>query len=561
MNRFNLTNIKILSALCLSLFANSSYAKVSASVNQNQIYENEPVRLIIESDESGTPDLSALSSFDILQSGQSQEFSCVNGQCNTKQAWSYVLQPTQKATSVTIPAIKVGNSQTLPIKIEIKAGNNPNIQQNSPSRSQNQYQSQTQELKTSDIIAKYKFNDKTIMVNQTEVFYLNVLIPEQLVSFISKVDLDFPKTDQIQFEKINSQFHENWTVHDGKRYLDLDVPVALTAVQSGAIKLEPINFILNGVYNFRPFEDSIPSDSTELTVEQKPKDYPANEPFYPAQNLEVQSSWSTDKPQIKEGESVIQKITIKAQGLSTSQLSAPASPEIEGVKIYIGDKKQRPTWIENGAINGQIEVERTFVATKTGEIIFHEQLIPWWNTKTHQIEYAKIEEKKFTVINNPDLVTEPENNLSSNDSAQSSSLSIWLWLIAVLIIIILGLIYYFIMFKKQAIKSESSVAPVNPLKKASQIKPLLKQACLNNEPQKTKEYLDQLIKLKLLMIDKVLLNPDFKTAYETLNQAVYGNQSTAWDGSAFWNAFIKATQKQAKNTSKKDDELPPIYPI
>lgn len=537
------------SALFLLLCAFSGQAYVNADVNKTTIYNGDTLRFVIESDESGAPDLSPLADFEIVQRGQSHQTQCINGKCEQKTQWSFVLRPRQSSAQLTIPAISVGNSATQPIQITQLQEQNPAAQiQNQPE---------------SKIQVRYDIAEKTLFVNQTDLMYLHILIPESIARSIQNVDLELPKIQNADIERLNVPVKEELVIEQGRRFLQLRIPFRLTAIQSGELTLPPAYFKVEGNRNYTPFSENIPSEAVVLNIAPKPQDYPKDAPFYPAKEIDLERTWSTQDHTIKEGESFSQRVILAAEGLTTAQLNAPLLPEIENVKTYLGEKKQAESWIEHHSIYGMIEVNTTFVATKTGEITIPEIKIPWWNVKTNQLEYAIAPAQTFFVEPNAALTHAetqmPEAQPEELQNAFAANALKWILGAAILCLLFLWLLFLARRKRKtpRAVNIDSFVAPEKPLTEPA-LKQQLKRACRENNAQKAKEALQLLAQQQAFDLDKALKNVDFKQAYEALNQILYRDPASNWQGSALWKAFDALDRPVSK--AKKSSDLPPIYP-
>src|SRR5690606_22435554 len=99
-------------------------AEVRAWLDRDSLELGETVTLNVESKGSGgttQPDFSALrQDFELLGTQSSQQLSIVNGQRTSSTLWAVGLQPT-RAGRITIAPIAVGDTQTAPIELEVRA--------------------------------------------------------------------------------------------------------------------------------------------------------------------------------------------------------------------------------------------------------------------------------------------------------------------------------------------------------------------------------------------------------------------------------------------------------
>lgn len=115
------------SLLTIMLFITQSAAlhaaSVTASLNKNAVTENEVVQLTLRADFSDTgngPDLTPLErDFEILGKSQNSQFSFNLGTSTALNFWVVSLMPKSVGT-VEIPAIKIGNHESQPIRLVVR---------------------------------------------------------------------------------------------------------------------------------------------------------------------------------------------------------------------------------------------------------------------------------------------------------------------------------------------------------------------------------------------------------------------------------------------------------
>lgn len=108
------------------------YITFDASVDKNTVSMNDTVMLQISVSGSNInvprPSLPPIPGFQVYSSGQSQNYSIVNGQANSQVVYSYALAP-QAPGNYTIPALTLQagsrNLSTKPIAVQVVSGSAP----------------------------------------------------------------------------------------------------------------------------------------------------------------------------------------------------------------------------------------------------------------------------------------------------------------------------------------------------------------------------------------------------------------------------------------------------
>ena len=103
------------------LLAPAVHAAVEASVDRNEVEQNESflLEVVVDGNTSDEPDISALDEdFLVGQSSQTSNTKIINGQISRSMTWSYTLRA-REAGEFTIPPIVVGTDQSRPIKISV----------------------------------------------------------------------------------------------------------------------------------------------------------------------------------------------------------------------------------------------------------------------------------------------------------------------------------------------------------------------------------------------------------------------------------------------------------
>jgi hypothetical protein len=377
-----------LTLLWLMVFSASVHAELRVTVDRTEITDADQIKLTIRLDNATTssnPDFRALErDFEIVQrSGpnQSSRISIVNGRQTSEVfvTWELRLRP-KRLGVLTIPAFRFGSDTSSPIQIRVSQ------------------QSAEMKRKMSQLV----FFETSVDTNETYV-QGQILYTIKLY-YVENISGDFPAPPAVQdvlVEIIESEKRYD-AITNGRRYYVLEKKYGLYPQKSGAFTIPAQTFsgfrVGPGFFSTR---EPVLSRSESHTVEVKPK--PASFPgdhWLPATELNLDANWLSGAPNFVVGEPVNRSIEIQAKGVASSLLPELNVPEVPGVKTY-----QDPP-VEEQNVNAEgISAKQTVVVgivpTKSGTIELPEIKIPWWNTRTDQLELAVIPAETFTVAPSP----------------------------------------------------------------------------------------------------------------------------------------------------------------
>lgn len=162
--------------------------------------------------------------------------------------------------------------------------------------------------------------------------------------------------------------------------------------------------------------------------------------WLPAQQLSLTSRWSAAPEQLSTGDSTTRTLEITAQGLQGSQLppvtSLGGTAGIKGLRFYPDKETIEQREIPLGLEGYRLQSE-ALVSSEAGNWTLPERTIPWWNTKTDTLEFARLPEERIRVTDllapkdsaNGDIATTPvltEGTTVSKRLWQMSAATGWL---------------------------------------------------------------------------------------------------------------------------------------
>lgn len=363
--------MKNLLLIGLILISFNSFAEVTASVDRSRIIIGETLTLTISVDENSNeePDLTELEDvFTVLGTSKSSSTQIINNSYSTQTSWQISLMPNGVGEN-TIPPIKVGSQQTKPIQISVTKSD-PNAKANG------------------DVFIEAE-------TDKTEAFVKEQIILTVRLFYgiaLSEGSLSDPVASDTIITQLDKGANYR-TVRDGRSYEVVERRYAMFAEKSGKLELNPI--IFNGRDNssrrsFSMFATGKPVRAVSKPVEIEIKPIPQTsigKDWLPASNVQISQEWSSQP--YKVGEPITRTITLYVEGLNETQIPEIDLGEIDGIRVY-PEQPLSQTEKEAENLKSWKQVKLAMIPTQSGKIRIPEFQLEWFNTKTGQVEFAKL---------------------------------------------------------------------------------------------------------------------------------------------------------------------------
>lgn len=411
------------SALCL-LLSMPTTARITAEVDRTNIAMGETLRLTLTADAGERPDQISLDQleidFEILQRSSSTSARLIGGEQNITRTLEIELSPLREGV-LTIPAFNTGGRRTTPTAIKVSP--EPEF-------------ALAEELVTFDATV-----DNTEVYVQAQVILTITL--QQAINLDNRAvsDVDIPDTYQEPLEQKSFQRRSG-----GRLWQVTELRYALFPQKSGDLLIPAIAFSGRELLPGRSLlgarlgrRIAIKSDPINIRVKPVPATFPGDV-WLPAQQLSLTSRWSAAPEQLSTGDSTTRTLEITAQGLQGSQLppvtSLGGTGGIKGLRFYPDKETIEQREIPLGLEGYRLQSE-ALVSSEAGNWTLPERTIPWWNTKTDTLEFARLPEERIRVTDllapkdsaNSDIATTPvltEGTIVSRRLWQMSSATGWL---------------------------------------------------------------------------------------------------------------------------------------
>ncbi len=377
-----------LGLMCQPLFAQNDAQNLSAFVDRNEVTLNEIITLTIRVDNSlgnSRPSLSGLNR-DFEQIGNvstRSSYTNINGTVQSFVDYIVRLRPLSTG-ALTIPAFRINNEATAPIRINVGEAD------------------QVTSAVDSEIFIESTVSKEQIYVQEQLLYTIKLYYS---ISFDQGAQLTSPQVADAVVQQLGSD--ETYSeIVSGIRYNVTERKFVIFPQSSGQLTIPPVYFTatvgrrggLTRFFNNRTSvrEINLASDTHAIDVQGKPASFPG-QTWLPAANISIEESWSGPVENLAIGDSVTRNIRLTASGLSSSLLPGIIYKDIDGLKFY-SDQPVREDFANDVGITGSRSEGTAIVPSEAGEFVIPEVVVPWWNTTTDTLERAVIPARTLSVV-------------------------------------------------------------------------------------------------------------------------------------------------------------------
>jgi hypothetical protein len=356
-----------------------------ASVDRNQITDQDSLNLSIKIDDTGrydTPDLSALENdFQVLGTHQNSRHAMVNGRSSSSTEWQITLFPKRSGT-LTIPPITVEGATTEPITVQVTP-----------------YTPAAGELEPIFLESSVSHND--VFVGQQLIFNLRIFHNVQL----DRLNITEPSFDNANLKKLKQNSFNRRLA--GSTYRVHEISYAIVPNEAGELIIPEQIFTAVTVDNRSRFYVNPQagqlvrrmSEQHIIKVKAPPADAPAL--WLPASQLHIEQSWSGEPTALTVGDSITRTITVTAKGLLPNQLPPHTFAAVDGLKFY-PDKGSADSQQSDEGFIAQRNDSTAIIATRPGSFTLPPIDIVWWDVNAKQFKTASLPATTLTVTSASD---------------------------------------------------------------------------------------------------------------------------------------------------------------
>ncbi|MFK0312655.1 BatD family protein [Pseudomonas sp. NPDC090233] len=515
---------------------------LQASVDRTRLEAGETLELTLESQDVtqfGKPDLRALEGdFEVRGTRQLNSLHTLDGETRASTRWIITLLP-RRSGSLSIPALQLGQSHSQAIDLQVLQAD-----ANRPDSA-------------SQVFVEATLDSNEVYVQAQAVLTLRIYHSVSLYddSSLSPLQLENAKVEPLG----ESRTYEKEI--NGVRHGVIETRYALYPQQSGDLDIPPLTFTATATAEqptstARGRQIQVSSLPLRLTVRPIPAAWPANAPWLPARSLNLEEHWNPDpgSQQTQIGDSLTRSITLRAEGLSSTQLPPLPATEIVGLRRYPDQPLLRNEINERGMTANREERE-ALVPTHSGELALPALEVTWWNTREDHLEHSNLPARTLNVQDNPALSAE-----TPVGDASSASRLLWPWQVATLVFALTTLLGFTLWWRARSQPAVLRAAQAGPSPRT--LLDDLKRACQANDPQATRQALDAWARQQPETLAEMAARfVPLSDALDGLNGALYSESGQYWQGEDLWRAI--GTIPPAEHVllpAGESGNLPPLYP-
>lgn len=507
-----------------------------------ELSENETLTLYIRTDNISSrdePDISSLQQdFEILSTQVRSNIQIVNGRNQSEKIWQVTLLP-KRSGQLEIPPIRLGSeeSQAIPLKVA---------------------EAPTDEQQSADVFLDSQIDQKGSIYVQQQLIYTLRLYYATTISDHGLTELDLPDTLMLQLG--NRQDFESRI--NGKLYNVAQWQFAIFPQHSGELLIPAQTFSgrvrLRNNYSLGALQQ-IRTKSPEHRVQVKPipESFPKGHTWIPAESLELQEQWGGDFSQWQSGTPLTRTLVLNSRGLTAAQLPPLDLTLPTSLRQYPEQPQLEDSPTAEGVLGTK---QRSFalIPTQAGELILPGVSIPWWNTVTDQLEYARLAPLTLEVQADPAQTSPAPAIISSDQTAQDRIVYVekdnMLWQAVAAVSVLINLLLLILWRKNARNTPEQSSDTEQKRSSDDPIRRELIQACQRNNVRQALQLWQQ-----WPGGSEARKNPTIKEAVMQLEAALYSPSSSPeqWQGAALAQALNQT--ERAKKSGEKP-VLEPLYP-
>jgi hypothetical protein len=561
-------HIHILATLLISLLVTGwaqAATKFTAKVDRNTLTQEETLTLTLRFHEQvmfGEPDLSQLQqNFDVLGKHRNQQYRSVNGRAESWTQWQVSLAPKRQG-KLLIPSFEFKGAYTDAIEVQV-----------------NKAQVYSGKVANQPVFMEVDVDKSSAFVQEQIIYTMRLFTSVDLHS-LNRTDFD---VSGAEVKKISENQYQKSI--NGTPYGVVEIKYALFAQQSGILTIpQGLWSVVINQQSYRrdpflsdPFARSgkkvnLRTPEKAVNILAQPGNYDADT-WIPASNIQLQQSWSQSPDSFKVGEPITRTITIKAEGVTASQLPPLTIEPIAGLSYY-PDQPQSDEQLSSQGITTIKQESYAIVANKPGTITLPAVTLKWWDTNAKRIRESRLPVQTIEVEGSGASVAvaavEPAITETAETESQAVANSNPLWFYSTLLTTLTTLIFAALWLRARN-HTTSAQGPIEKPVKPTVNQKLLIQALNSGDPRKARQALIewgqvQFQKPELTNLQQLANfsnNEEFSASLTALDHQLYGSEEQRLPP-ALVEALkqgVENVKNQSVETSQKesDGSLPPLY--
>ncbi len=366
--------LKVLWLLPVVLASNAN-AAITATLDRETIDELSTVQLTLRvegANQAETLDVSPLeSAFEVLGTNTATQFRSVNGQTSQWVEYQINLRPKRTGT-LKIPPLSLGGQQSPPLGLQViplAAG-------------------------VRDAIAAMIFFEAAAAPNPVRVQAQTVLTRRLFYASGVQVYSDLPAAPEIPGALVIplGENRSATAIRQGRNYGVLEQRYAVFPEQKGRLRIPEISVMssvrLPGPTGGRRSGIRVSTPEILIDVLPIPADYPADQPWLPAEAVSITETWQPPNPSFEVGEPVQRTVTVNVVGNTGS--SVP--PLNLGLSERFFKQYPEPVRLDDGNsgldAQGSRQETHAIIPVHPGETRLPTLRLTWWDSVNERVQEA-----------------------------------------------------------------------------------------------------------------------------------------------------------------------------
>ena len=356
---FGRVRLRICLALGLLACSLPVFAQTRAWLDRDQVTYGETATLNIETDTSVQQiDYAPLTAqFDIAGQTVRRSFQLVNGRSSTRSLFAVGIRPRGPGV-LTVPALRVGNSTTEPLRMTVIP---PTVQ---PANS------------NADAFVQTEVDAERPYVQQAVGMVVRLFVGVNLLS--GQLDQDQPPDSSLQQVGEDLRYQRQL---EGRRYNVIERRYLLIPERSGTLVIPGARFNGQSVSGF--FDGAFGDGRTPLSASAPAKrlqvqSIPANapQPWLPLRDLQLR--YLQSPKQARAGVATTLELEMVADGASATQLPTLAFPPSNDMQVF-ADPPQSDTQLVDGRPRTTMHQRISVVPLHAGTLALAGPSVDWWD--------------------------------------------------------------------------------------------------------------------------------------------------------------------------------------
>ena len=377
-------------------------AEITADLEPALVDELDTARLIIRatgSNQAERLDLSALEEdFEVLTTQSASQYRSINGQVESWVEYQIMLRP-RRPGDLVVPPIEVGGGSTPELTLRVR-GLDPEVQQ---------------------AIDRMVFFEIEVTANPVYVQAQTVMVRRLYYSSGAQIYSDLPGMPEIPSAIVLplGETTSTTVVRDGQRYGVVEQRFAIFPEESGELTIPSISVTssvrVQSGGRTRRSGVRIATEPMTLEVLPIPSEYPADQPWLPAQDVTISDRWEPPDARVEVGDPVRRTLSARVHGNVASALPPlePTVPE-EHFRRYPEPPALRDD-TNSGSVRGSREQAYAMMPTAPGTVSLPPTELTWWDVDAREVRTAQAPGRTFWIAGaaiareeeTTDPVTEP----------------------------------------------------------------------------------------------------------------------------------------------------------